>query len=99
MNQETFDSLAQIWQNDFHIQMSSKAGKVLEHPAFQRIIDEGPSVVPLIFKALEKEYDHAWPMALFILIGSSPVKLENRGRIAEIRKDWLAWGRQNGYLK
>jgi len=98
MDQQTFDALASLWQSDIRIGMSSNPRDVCRHPGFQLLIDEGPSVVPMVFKALEKDYEHAWPMALRIFLGHSPVMPVHRGRSPMIQRDWVEWGKANGYL-
>jgi hypothetical protein len=46
------------------------------HPAYQRIIEMGQPVMPLIFRELEREPDH-WFWALQSITGENPVKLES----------------------
>src|SRR5437868_1094596 len=58
----------------------SNSTKMAMHPAYQRIIGIGPSVVPLLLRELEREVDH-WFWALQAITGEDPVPPETRGKM------------------
>lgn len=76
--------------------MLSSTTEISMHPAYQQIIGMGPSAVPLILSEMKKELGH-WFWALKSITGEDPVPPEQRGRIKEMTKAWLRWGRENGY--
>ena len=77
--------------------MLSDAKKILMHPAHYKIIAMGRKVLPLIFRDLAKGGGH-WYVALESLTLANPVLPESRATAALIRRDWLSWGREHGYL-
>jgi hypothetical protein len=76
----------------------SSATDIAMHPAYQRIIGLGRPAVPLILEELQLEPDH-WFWALKAITGEDPVAPEHRGRLAEMSRSWLEWGRRQGYLR
>jgi hypothetical protein len=91
-----FNELATQWREETS-ELSSVSDIVL-HPAYQRIIAFGPPAIPFILKELEHEPAH-WFWALSALSGgAAPVKAEQRGRMKEMAKAWLTWGRDQGFL-
>jgi hypothetical protein len=64
---------------------------------YRAIIALGPEVIPLILLELEKEPDD-WFWALAILTGANPVPEDAQGKLAEMTKAWLKWGRDNNYI-
>jgi hypothetical protein len=92
--EETFLALAEQWQRETGI--VSLVQKMVMHPAYQRIIDMGQPVVPLILRELEREPDH-WFWALEAITGTNPVLPEQGGRLEQMAAAWLGWGRENGY--
>lgn len=67
--------------------------QMIHHPAHQAIVDMGEQAVPLILKELERETDH-WSPALHRLTRASPVPKDHEGNIANMKKAWLEWGRE-----
>jgi hypothetical protein len=37
-------------------------------------------------------------MALYLITGETVIPDEHRGMVQAMTDDWLAWGRENGYL-
>jgi hypothetical protein len=66
-------------------------------PSYQRIIGLGPAVVLLLLRELEREPDH-WFWALKAITGADPVPPAHRGKLRDMAQDWIAWGREQGYL-
>ncbi len=92
-----FAILTESWKSDMHVRVSANPYAVMNNPAFQMTIALGMKVLPLILKEYERE-DDVWAAALSSILGFSPVPEEHFGRVALIRKDWLAWGKAHGYL-
>ena len=66
------------------------------HPAYQQIIGLGPRAVPLLLCELAREPDH-WFWALKAITGEDPVPPCSRGKLGEMTRAWLAWGKTQGY--
>lgn len=70
-----------------------------KHPAYREIVKIGKDAIPLILKNFEdnpENPDHLF-IALVEITGADPIKMENRGKIKEMAKDWIAWGQTKGY--
>ncbi len=91
-----FKSLTLEWKADTAI--LSSVQDISLHPAYQRIIGLGKSVLPLIFESLEREPDH-WFWALRALTGEDPVPTKDRGKLGAMTDAWLAWGVEHGYVQ
>ena len=92
---ERFAELAQEWRHGTGGVSSPR--EIASHPAYRQIIALGESVLPLIFKDLERNGGWWYP-ALRALTGENPVQASARGRPPLSNAAWLQWGRQNGYL-
>jgi len=90
-----FEQLAEQWKAATAFLSSTTA--MVNHPAYRAIIALGPLVVPLLLRDLERESVH-WFEALQAITGDDPVPREHWGKIADMRADWLAWGRQRGLI-
>ena len=82
-----FRSLAETWRKD--TRHSSSLVKMIMHPAYLRIIGFGPSVVPLLLRALRDRPDH-WLVALKATTGVDPAP--EGSTFTEAVQAWLAWG-------
>lgn len=87
-----FQKLAQVWKTDTAYLSSPSA--ITSHWAYQRIIQLGSLVVPLILQELQREPDF-WFTALKTITGEDPVPPEARGRVAEMANAWVRWGQTN----
>ena len=97
----TFNELVKAWHKgtDFH----SNDYFIVNHPAYQQIMEMGDAVLPLIFREMETNEGH-WHWALRFITKAnpepSPEKL-SAGFVAldikAIRRAWLEWGRAQGY--
>jgi hypothetical protein len=90
-----FERLAEQWKTETAFLSSTTA--MVSHPAYRAIIALGPPVLPLMLRDLEREPVH-WFEALQAITGENPVPCEHWGKIAAMRADWLAWGRQRGLI-
>jgi hypothetical protein len=75
---------------------SSSTTELALCPSYQRIIGLGPAVVPLLLRELERDPDH-WFWALKAITGADPVPEALRGKVREMARCWVSWGRAQGY--
>lgn len=90
-----FCRLVRQWEND--TAYVSSIHQIILHPSYQEIIGMGQSVIPLIFNELENKTG-LWFWALQALTGEDPTTESTHGNFAEMRRDWLSWGHEHGYL-
>jgi len=88
---EKFQALVEAWRQE--VQFLSSVTEMSLHPAYQRIIGMGASVLPLLLRELENRPDH-WFWALTAITGVDPVQPEDRGRIEKMSESWLKWGKE-----
>ena len=93
--EKQFNLLAEKWYLET-LHSSGYLDKVL-HPAYQRIIGLGKSVIPFILNEL-KDQPVEWFWALRALTGEDPTTATMQGKKDEIAKAWLNWGKKNGYI-
>jgi hypothetical protein len=89
-----FQALVGAWRQERG--PTSSTTQMAMCPSYQRIIGLGPAVVPLLLRELEQDPDH-WFWALKAITGADPVPIESRGKLAEMARYWVDWGRQQGY--
>lgn len=89
-----FAQLLEQWSHDTRVTSDQVA--VLMHPAHLRIIGLGPQVLPCISKNLS-EGGGPWFVALEAIVGENPFA-STSSKANQMRNDWLAWGREHGYL-
>jgi hypothetical protein len=77
---------------------SSSVTEISMNPAYQQIIGLGKPAIGLILRELGREIDH-WFWALKAITREDPVPPESRGRMREMARLWLDWGRKNGYVR
>lgn len=104
MTQDEFDELARTWKSDPMVMVDSSGENIMHNPAYLRILDEGVAVIPMIFKAYQKDEDPDWGRALEMILGfkyddpNHPVQEKHNGDCYGIWQDWMRWGGKNGYL-
>ncbi len=77
----------------------SNVTKVITHRAYYRIIALGKRALPFILESLAGGHG-PWFVALDAIVGDdSEILPEHRNNARQLREDWLAWGRKNGYLE
>ncbi|HLN32081.1 MAG TPA: hypothetical protein VK395_30400 [Gemmataceae bacterium] len=89
-----FVELSETWKKD--TEYLSKLSKKVMHPAYQRIIGMGRDAIPFILNDL-KEDPADWFWALTAITGENPVAEASAGKVEEMAKAWLLWGRERGY--
>ncbi|MCG2756984.1 MAG: hypothetical protein L6263_00940 [Desulfobacteraceae bacterium] len=91
-----FFRLKQEWEEV--TAMLSSITEIAMHPAYQQIIGMGSIAIPFIMRELENRPAH-WFWALKSITGEDPVPPEKRGRIGDMTKAWLSWGREHDYIR
>ena len=91
--EERFHQLVQAWRAD--VGPTSSLTEMAMHPAYQQIVGMGPEAVPLLLRELERQPDH-WFWALKAITGVDPVQPHERGKLEEMAKAWVQWGREQG---
>jgi hypothetical protein len=92
--ESTFRVLVSAWKS--RKSHSSSIEEMSMDLAYQQIIGLGPNAVPLLLRELEREPDH-WFWALHAITRHDPVPRASRGKISEMAKAWIVWGKQQGY--
>ncbi|MBI3273098.1 MAG: hypothetical protein HYZ53_29175 [Planctomycetes bacterium] len=92
---EKFASLAKTWKDETGIE--SSPARLACHPAYKRIVDMGWAIVPLLLRDLES-FGGLWFDALVEITQKNPVPPEQAGQVEEMRKCWVSWGKQAGFL-
>ncbi len=88
-----FQKLAAEWQ-DATARFSSSS-KIVQHPAYQQIIQLGQAAVPMILRDLDREPDH-WFAALRAITGEDPVAPTDHGYMDRMAAAWVRWGKDHG---
>jgi hypothetical protein len=88
-----FENLADQWETETALE-SIVARKAM-HPAYQRIIGMGSSVVPLILRRLQRE-PRQWFWALTAITGDDPAA--GHTTVEGASAAWLQWGRERGLV-
>ncbi|MGQ0637429.1 MAG: hypothetical protein ACT4QC_22715 [Planctomycetaceae bacterium] len=91
---ETFRRLVDEWKS--RRAHSSCIEDMVLDLSYQQIIGLGPQAIPLLLSELEKAPDH-WFWALYAIARHDPVPDASRGKVTEMAKAWIDWGRQQGY--
>src|SRR3954463_8713158 len=65
--------------------------------SYQKIIGMGQDAVPLILEELQREPDW-WFWALEVIADENPVPPEAAGKVDDMARAWIDWGRARGYL-
>jgi GAF domain-containing protein len=91
-----FNNLATTWKDEtrtFPILLDR-----FIHPTYQNIIGLGKEVVPLLIEELMSDKPDYWFWALEAIVGDTPVRSEQDGRIQEMINAWVKWGKDHGYV-
>jgi hypothetical protein len=91
-----FQELKRAWKTaTVHL---SNISAIVSHPAYQQIIGMGEPAIWYILAELQRESDH-WFWALKSITREDPVRPRQRGRMREMTRAWLDWGKRKGYLR
>jgi hypothetical protein len=88
---DLFEELKADWKT--RTRYMSNSAQIATVKSYQRIIGLGPAALPLILRELERETDH-WFWALEMISGENPVPPDQVGRIEDMAKSWIEWGRR-----
>ncbi len=77
--------------------MLSSLEEKFAHPAYQRIVEMGVDAIPLLLHEMEHRPGH-WFWALKHITGENPMRPEHAGNLKCMTEDWLAWGKERGYV-
>ena len=92
---EKFRQLSSQWRSETVFISSMK--KILNHPAYLKIIEFGMPVVPLILSELEKSPDF-WFTALTKITGKNPISNAEKGDLEKMTKAWLNFAKKERYI-
>lgn len=73
----------------------SSTNAIAMHPAYQRIVGLGQTVVPLLIRDVEAGAAQ-WFWALKAITGVDPVDPKHRGNRQLMASDWLLWAKDEG---
>jgi hypothetical protein len=90
---EKFGCLAARWKAESRFLSNTVQMAMLD--SYQRIIGMGEPAVPLLLEALEREPDQ-WFWALQAITEEDPVPPHARGKVREMARAWIEWGRTRG---
>ncbi len=91
-----FRALADVWRDE--TAGYALANRILVHPAYREIIEMGEAVLPLILEDLRDGGGH-WYRALREITGENPVPEEDRGWSKKMRRAWVEWGEERGWIE
>jgi DNA replicative helicase MCM subunit Mcm2 (Cdc46/Mcm family) len=94
--EEKFAALANRWHDE--TDFLSSPSRITSNDSYLQIISMGRRVIPMILEDLKERGGHWYP-ALRILSGEDPVPIEARGDVEQMKKSWLQWGRERGYIE
>ena len=86
----TFSSLANQWREE--TEHMSSVSEIVKHPAYERIVELGEAVVPLVLAEL-RDRPALWFEALCRLTGANPTAQLKGASTRDRVEAWLAWGR------
>jgi hypothetical protein len=92
--EQRFQTLAARWIEITRFRSNTRV--LRSDPAYQELIALGKAIVPLIMAELEREPRACWFTVLTGLTAENPVPASASGRIDEMAKAWLDWGREHG---
>jgi hypothetical protein len=75
----------------------SSVTKRVMHPSYQAIIGMGGDVVPFLLRDLQQNR-RDWFWALTAITQVNPISPEDAGKVEQMAKAWLNWGKEKGLL-
>jgi hypothetical protein len=92
---EKFQRLAENWEKE--TEKSSFVVDKISHASYLAIIAMGHSALPHIFKKMQQRPGF-WFAALEAITEQDPVQKTSYGRVSLVHADWMAWGKEHGYI-
>jgi hypothetical protein len=93
-----FNQLVEALLSDTHL--LSSLSDITLHPAFRAIVaDLGRPALPFILERMSKgEIRVQWFPMLKRIAKCDPVPSEKRGRLRQMAREWIRWGKNNNFL-
>ena len=92
---EKFLNLTKKWKEETFV--TSSYSEIISNPSYLEVVRMGKKVLPYILQDLKSE-PAFWFSALEELTGCNPIEPSHRGIIKLMKKDWLKWGEEHGYV-
>jgi hypothetical protein len=92
--EQKFQQLVSNWKTSSAV--SSSLTQMFAEPSYRELIALGEPAVPLLLAELEREPDW-WFAALKAITAADPVAPDHRGKLVEMTRAWLDWGKAQGY--
>ena len=94
----TFTELAERW--NLETMFSSSTTEICEHEAYQKIIELGLGVLPLIFEYMQKGMYHhmGWALAVITGISNEDNPAKDTDTLKAASAAWIQWGQENGFI-
>jgi hypothetical protein len=98
VKRKVFNGYVSTWLKD--TQWHSSIGSIVKHPLFSRIVNLRESGAKFILERMSAGDVHPhWFPALKDIAGQfDPVPPYDRGRVSEMTKHWLEWGKSKGFI-
>jgi hypothetical protein len=93
--EHAFDALVSEWRR---LRERGSSTAPLVNDAYGQIVAMGWPVVPLLLREVERQSGH-WFEALTWITREDLSTPKTRGNIRELRRAWLQWGRERGFIK
>jgi hypothetical protein len=98
MSRIFFDARASRWISDTAWHSSISA--VTRHPDFAAIVDMGSPAAKFILERMVAGEVHVhWFPALKDITGEDPVPAHERGRVSQMARYWVQWGRAKNFIR
>ena len=94
--EERLAVLANRWHDE--TDFISSTSLITSNDTYLQIISMGKEVIPLILEDLKERGGH-WYRALRILSDEDPVPIEAKGDVRQMKRAWIEWGRERGYIE
>ena len=95
-DQKRFRELVKRWKEGAaHL---SSTARMAKHPAYREIVQMGPAAVPRLLAELKRDPDF-WFAALREITKENPVPERSAGKVKEMARAWMEWGRERGYIR
>ena len=95
-DQKRFRELVKQWKEGAaHLSSTIRMAK---HPAYREIVQMGSAAVPLLLAELKRDPDF-WFAALREITKENPVPEGSAGKVKDMARAWIEWGRRRGYIQ
>ncbi|MDO8509180.1 MAG: hypothetical protein Q7S27_05865 [Nanoarchaeota archaeon] len=91
-----FEKLALKWYEDTCIHSNPEI--INSHPNCEKLIKMGEPIIPFILEDIKNSKYGDWGYILKTISREDPVPRHHYGFYNSMRDDWLAWGKNKGYI-